>query len=179
MSTTRTGFKLPNCIINHYRLRQHINDGIIRRQTMGKFLLEVAGCCKDQNLLSDCFLIDQHGYDESLLELTFVQAQKYLLDPLNAPEPSDETGPGSHFVHPVEKLSTPKEPTATTSKVPSISVYPSPPASASPTQSSFHHSNPFSPSHKQAAFGDYPQAGSSRRSLDEPVDNRNGLRRGR
>lgn len=147
---------------------------------MGMFLREVAGYCKDQNMLSGCGCFDRstrHSLSP-YIELTYVQAQRYLLDPLNAPETSEETGPGSHFVHRVEKPSTPKEPTATTATVPAISVYPSPPASASPTQFSFHHSNPFSPSRRQAAFGDYPKAGPSRRSLDEPIDNGKGRRRG-
>ncbi|TVY59526.1 hypothetical protein LCER1_G000144 [Lachnellula cervina] len=105
-------------------------------------------------------------------------ATKYLLDPLNAPEPSEETGPGTHFTRPQE----PKGPTVSQSsrdsKSPTSSSYPTPPASASPTRSSFHPSNPYSPSHRQTAFGDYAQAGPSRRSSEEPHSNGKGRRRG-
>ncbi|PMD61394.1 uncharacterized protein K444DRAFT_611646 [Hyaloscypha bicolor E] len=107
-------------------------------------------------------------------------ASKYLLDPLTAPEPSQETGPGSHFNRP---SSTSKGPAvASTSKTPSVSAYPTPPTSASPTKSSFHPSNPYSSSsssaHRQAAFGAYPNAGPSRKSIDEPTGNDIGRRRG-
>jgi hypothetical protein len=64
------------------------------------------------------------------------------------------------------------------SKGASATVYPTPPGSASPTQSSFHPSNPYSPSHRKAAFGAYPNAGPSRRSVDEPVGDGKGRRRG-
>lgn len=115
------------------------------------------------------------------LFLTFLeQASKYLLDPLTAPEPSQETGPGSHFNR---APSTSKAPAvASTSKPPSVSAYPTPPTSASPTRSSFHPSNPYSSSstsaHRQAAFGAYPNAGPSGRSIDEPTGNGTGRRRG-
>ncbi|TVY78386.1 hypothetical protein LSUE1_G006622, partial [Lachnellula suecica] len=46
-----------------------------------------------------------------------------------------------------------------------------------PTQSSFHPSNPYSPTHRQVAFGDYQEAGPSRRSQDEPAGNGKGHRR--
>lgn len=59
-----------------------------------------------------------------------------------------------------------------------MTTYPTPPASASPTRSSFHPSNPYSPSHRQAAFGDYAPAGRNRKSLDEPIGNGKGRRRG-
>lgn len=36
---------------------------------------------------------------------TTKQAHAYLIDPLNAPEPSQETGPGSHFVRPESSAS--------------------------------------------------------------------------
>lgn len=99
-------------------------------------------------------------------------AAKYLLDPLTAPGPSEETGPGSHFVAPTptRSSSTSKEHNTTTSssrsKSPPSTVYPTPPSSASPTRSSFHPSNPFSPTHRQTAFGEYANSGSSRRSLE-------------
>ncbi|KAL9105721.1 MAG: hypothetical protein Q9227_009161 [Pyrenula ochraceoflavens] len=94
-------------------------------------------------------------------------AKEYLLDPLNAPEPADETGPGTHFVAPPSSTSasanipTPspsvlssknpyrrlskshKSPFANTSEVSTdhdsraAATYPSPPPSASPRQSKF------------------------------------------
>jgi len=104
-------------------------------------------------------------------------ASKYLLDPLTAPEPNEETGPGSHFIR---EPSTSKGPAVTsTSKTPSGSSYPTPPPSASPTQASFHPSNPYSSSsHRQAAFGAYPNSGPNRKSPDEPIGNGKGRRRG-
>ncbi|KAG0651201.1 Pears and lemons 1 [Hyphodiscus hymeniophilus] len=112
-------------------------------------------------------------------------ASKYLLDPLTASEPSQETGPGSHF------YTTPISRAASTSKSPPSKVapsthsrstsgskgYPTPPGSASPSQSSFHPSNPFSPNHRQTAFGDYPKS-TSPQNVDEPVGNGKGRRRG-
>ncbi|TKW59479.1 hypothetical protein CTA1_4213 [Colletotrichum tanaceti] len=85
-------------------------------------------------------------------------AKAYLLDPLTAPEPSQETGPGSSFINPDPLLRTfsqkkkGKEPVKNSDKSHSshsrVSLYPTPPASASPTRSSFRSSNPFSPTHK-------------------------------
>ncbi|KAI4730017.1 hypothetical protein E4T49_02247 [Aureobasidium sp. EXF-10728] len=49
-----------------------------------------------------------------------VQAQAYLIDPLNAPEPSQETGPGTHFY----------PPGATPTKTASPTASPSSPASS-------------------------------------------------
>lgn len=107
-------------------------------------------------------------------------ATKYLLDPLTAPEPNEETGPGSHFTTTVGRAPfASKGPSASTSsKPPAVSTYPTPPTSASPTRSNFHPTNPYSPSHRQAAFGDYQNAGPSRRSIEEPVGNGKGRRRG-
>ncbi|KAI9744555.1 MAG: hypothetical protein M1818_002084 [Claussenomyces sp. TS43310] len=98
-------------------------------------------------------------------------AHKYLLDPLNAPEPSQEDGPGSHF---------------TRKDTPPSNTYPTPPASASPTQSSFHPSNPFAgvAAHRQEAFASYADERSSRRkssdrkSPEEQPQQRTGRRRG-
>ncbi|KAH8596689.1 hypothetical protein B0O99DRAFT_685684 [Bisporella sp. PMI_857] len=106
-------------------------------------------------------------------------ASKYLLDPLNGPEPSQETGPGSHFTRPT---STPKIASSTTSKHSGNTVsghYPTPPSSASPSRSSFHPSNPFanSPTYRQSAFRDYER--SSRKNLDEQVTKAKGHRRER
>jgi hypothetical protein len=114
------------------------------------------------------------------LKLKHFQATKYLLDPLTAPEPNEETGPGSHFTTTVNRAPfASKGPSASaSSKSPAVSTYPTPPASASPTRSSFHPTNPYSPSHRQAAFGDYQNAGPSRRSIEEPVGNGKGRRRG-
>ncbi|KAJ9152145.1 hypothetical protein NKR23_g2711 [Pleurostoma richardsiae] len=76
-------------------------------------------------------------------------AKKYILDPLTAPEPSQETGPGSSFYNVRRSLSmNTKEPESATHrqhrKHNSSGGYPSPPSSASPSRSSFHPSNPFS-----------------------------------
>ncbi|TEY67254.1 hypothetical protein BOTCAL_0128g00140 [Botryotinia calthae] len=111
------------------------------------------------------------------------RAQQYLIDPLTAPEPSEETGPGSHF-----KSSIPRTQSSSfgrnnsTKKTaqPTVSSYPTPPSSASPTKSSFSSNNPYS-SHRQSAFGGYPKSngGSLRNSLDGPVSNNGkGRRRG-
>lgn len=115
---------------------------------------------------------------------SFTQAQKYLIDPLNGPEPSAETGPGSHFASSVPQAqSSSVGRSSSTKKTPGTTVtsYPTPPASASPTKSSFSSNNPYS-SHRQSAFGDYAnskQGGSLRQSLDEPVGNNGkGRRRG-
>ncbi|KUJ24331.1 uncharacterized protein LY89DRAFT_776465 [Mollisia scopiformis] len=95
-------------------------------------------------------------------------AAKYLLDPLTAPEPSQETGPGTHFTTTVNRAPSTSKTAAvsTSSKTPSSTFYPTPPSSASPTQSTFSSKNPYasSPSHRQAAFADYTNAGPSRRS---------------
>ena len=70
------------------------------------------------------------------------QASKYLLDPLTAPEPSQETGPGTHYRSTfADNIS---EVSASSSKhknKPSVDVreknYPSPPKSASPRHNQF------------------------------------------
>ncbi|EXF80329.1 hypothetical protein CFIO01_11612 [Colletotrichum fioriniae PJ7] len=92
-------------------------------------------------------------------------AKAYLLDPLTAPEPSQETGPGSSFINPDPLLRTfsqkkkGKEPVQSSDKSQTshrahsrTSSYPTPPASASPTRSSFHSSNPFSPTYQRASL---------------------------
>ncbi|RNJ52921.1 hypothetical protein D7B24_002655 [Verticillium nonalfalfae] len=64
-------------------------------------------------------------------------ANQYLLDPLTAPEPSQEDGPGSTFVNPDPLLRTfsrrNKDSTASKNETP----LPTPPTSASPTRVSF------------------------------------------
>ncbi|KAM3088432.1 hypothetical protein ACMFMG_000077 [Clarireedia jacksonii] len=100
-------------------------------------------------------------------------ATKYILDPLNAPGPSEETGPGSRFNSSMAKPSSSRS-----SKSPAVTSYPTPPASASPTRSSFHPSNPYASSHRQSAFSSYGSPGNGRRSLDEPVNSDKGRRRG-
>jgi hypothetical protein len=132
------------------------------------------------------FELDQSTTITTEPQLTTFQAYKYLLDPLNEPSPSEETGPGSHFVkQPSRASSTSKGPAVTSSprssthrKSPSTTSYPTPPGSASPTQSSFHPSNPYSPSHRQTAFGAYNEDGPKRRSLDGKPGNGKGRRRG-
>jgi len=91
-------------------------------------------------------------------------ATKYLLDPMNEPEPSEETGPGSHFSNTVAQApAVPKEPAvSSTLKSPVSSTYPTPPTSASPTQSNFHPTNPYSP-HRREAFAESSDKGKGRR----------------
>lgn len=78
------------------------------------------------------------------------QASKYLLDPLNAPEPSEETGPGTHFSSPFSSNNPyPSPPTSENQKkTPSAhnrqtsgsgGEYPSPPDSA-PASPHYEHS---------------------------------------
>ncbi|KAI4119112.1 MAG: hypothetical protein LQ345_000921 [Seirophora villosa] len=76
-------------------------------------------------------------------------AQKYLIDPLTAPEPSEETGPGTHY-NSTFSSNPYRQSTSTTSsqkKAPAVSVretnpdhpngLPSPPSSASPQRDRF------------------------------------------
>ncbi|KAF7863879.1 hypothetical protein EAF04_006844 [Stromatinia cepivora] len=110
-------------------------------------------------------------------------AQQYLIDPLNGPEPSEETGPGSHFKSSIPQTkSSSFGRSSSTKKTPESTVtsYPTPPASASPTKSSFNSKNPYS-SHRQSAFSGYSNSnsGSLRKSLDEPIGNGNGKGRRR
>lgn len=76
-------------------------------------------------------------------------AKAYLLDPLTAPEPSQETGPGSSFYNPRRSLSVRTgHQVSTNPQKPNHDFnerrYPTPPHSVSPTTSDFHPSNPFS-----------------------------------
>lgn len=77
----------------------------------------------------------------SSLTMTFMQATKYLLDPLTAPEPSDETGPGTHFTRELSN----NNKSHRAEKQASVSAYPTPPSSASPSRSTFSSNNPYSP----------------------------------
>ena len=63
------------------------------------------------------------------------KASKYLLDPLNAPEPSAETGPGTHFDSTLAPTKDNKKQPQTT--VEEVKPYPSPPHSTSPHTSRF------------------------------------------
>ncbi|ESZ97349.1 hypothetical protein SBOR_2279 [Sclerotinia borealis F-4128] len=101
------------------------------------------------------------------------QAQQYLIDPFSTPEPSEETGPGSHFNSSIPHT----QPSSfgrssSTKKTPKtiVNSYPTPPASASPTKSTFSSNNPYA-SHRQSAFSGYSNinGGSLRKSLDGPV----------
>ena len=90
------------------------------------------------------------------------QATKYLLDPLNAPAPSEETGPGTHYGSSFAPNTT-QESSSQLSKENKngpINVreaaYPSPPTSASPRQDRFPH--------RQEAFNGYGGGGGSRQS---------------
>ncbi|KEY74036.1 hypothetical protein S7711_02626 [Stachybotrys chartarum IBT 7711] len=93
------------------------------------------------------------------------QARKYILDPLRAPEPSQETGPGtSHYIqrHTSVPRATSSSPSSSRPTVHLVerrkqaidslahatSGYPSPPSSASPNRVNFPPSNPYSPSRK-------------------------------
>ena len=103
--------------------------------------------------------------------LIVTQASKYLLDPLTAPEPSQETGPGTHFYP--SKSSATSVASDTRSEVPkrksvaSVDVrpkssspknaYPSPPASASPRANN-------RPARRQEAFSNFDGAFSPRQS---------------
>jgi hypothetical protein len=73
--------------------------------------------------------------------LTGNQASKYLLDPLTAPEPSEETGPGSSFrstfAPASDTKSTPQLSDEKKRASDSVHSYPSPPHSASPSQTKF------------------------------------------
>ncbi|KAG9240077.1 hypothetical protein BJ878DRAFT_528418 [Calycina marina] len=84
-------------------------------------------------------------------------ATKYLLNPLNEPEPREVTGPGAHFVGPNSMYQKPTSIDSAHIKTPPHS-YPTPPTSASPTRSSFHASNPLSPSYRQSAFSNYNES---------------------
>ncbi|KXH66608.1 hypothetical protein CSAL01_05281 [Colletotrichum salicis] len=118
------------------------------------------------------------------LEVLVAKAKAYLLDPLTAPEPSQETGPGSSFINPDPLLRTfsqkkkGKEPVQNSDKSQTshrahsrTSSYPTPPASASPTRSSFHSSNPFSPTYKHASLSLYggPASPASPSSPNHPL----------
>ncbi len=79
-----------------------------------------------------------------LSSYTAQQAKRYILDPLTAPEPSQETGPGSSFFNPSRSLSyRAKEPPPKRGRR-GQNGYPTPPQSASPSRTTFHPSNPFS-----------------------------------
>ncbi|KAI9850247.1 MAG: hypothetical protein M1838_005973 [Thelocarpon superellum] len=82
-------------------------------------------------------------------------ASKYLLDPLNAPQPSEETGPGSSFITPPDQKARPSNRPSYLQRSSSgpprglgVDVknkYPTPPTSASPRMEQFptmsaHHS---------------------------------------
>ncbi|KAI9680087.1 MAG: hypothetical protein M1817_005103 [Caeruleum heppii] len=67
-------------------------------------------------------------------------APKYLLDPLTAPEPIDETGPGTHFRRPDSVASSSRTtllPQQTPPNRNPFNAYPSPPYSASPRTGRF------------------------------------------
>jgi hypothetical protein len=178
---------IPGCLVCWLSISQNVDCFFQSKQKLSKDGASVRGqamgeCpCKRAPATQQGFKLDRMLINIIRSFLTSLeQASKYLLDPLTAPEPSQETGPGSHFNRP---SSTSKGPAvASTSKTPSVSAYPTPPTSASPTKSSFHPSNPYSSSsssaHRQAAFGAYPNAGPSRKSIDEPTGNGIGRRRG-
>ncbi|KAI9648390.1 hypothetical protein NHQ30_003023 [Ciborinia camelliae] len=109
-------------------------------------------------------------------------AQKYLIDPLYAPEPSAETGPGSRLNSSIPRTQSSNfDRSSSTKKTPktAVSFYPTPPSSASPTKSSFSSNNPYS-SHRKSAFSvSHSNSGSLSKNLDVPAgDNGKGRRRG-
>ncbi|GAB7341585.1 hypothetical protein MBLNU457_7792t1 [Dothideomycetes sp. NU457] len=115
---------------------------------------------------------------------TSKQAQSYLIDPLNAPEPSQETGPGSHFHAPPEEIA-PASTGDSTNPFRRASVTKSPEVKTHSRQTSrdFGASghSPRSaafPSHRDEAFGG--MGGPSRRSIDSPpaYDGSGRIRRG-
>ncbi|TLD29225.1 hypothetical protein PspLS_03613 [Pyricularia sp. CBS 133598] len=86
-------------------------------------------------------------------------AKKYILDPLTAPEPSQECGPGSSFVRPTGRALSVKTPQDDKKRKKDIaSAYPSPPSSSSPTRSAFRSSQS-------------PTSGNNSRSSPVPADN--------
>ncbi|KAL8422203.1 hypothetical protein RB596_002809 [Gaeumannomyces avenae] len=105
-------------------------------------------------------------------------AKKYILDPLTAPEPSQECGPGSSFASPpCRRVSFNKNENKgpNTGKTTKRTPYPSTPSSTSPSRSSFQPENPFSdkpaiPSDGQAtnrpAFGRSSSSGHPPRYSD-------------
>ncbi|KAI6372537.1 hypothetical protein MCOR25_003697 [Pyricularia grisea] len=92
-------------------------------------------------------------------------AKKYILDPLTAPEPSQECGPGSSFVSPTGRslsVRTPKDEKRRRKDI--ASAYPSPPASSSPTRSAFRSSqSPTSGNNSSSSPVSPNDLGSSRR----------------
>ena len=96
------------------------------------------------------------------VQLTYLQASKYVLDPLTAPEPSQETGPGTHYNSTFSPNNPYRKSTASAASTPpssarprssekqartsvevigtptsSHSGYPTPPSSASPRHAHF------------------------------------------
>lgn len=75
------------------------------------------------------------------------QSSKYLLNPLIVPKPSQETGQGTHFNSFMDQ------------KTPSYTAYLTPPASASPSRTTFSSTNPWRSAQRTQASGDYVQDG--------------------
>jgi hypothetical protein len=139
------------------------------------------------------FNLNPSLYSATVVDLSLMsypeQANKYLLDPLTAPEPSQETGPGSRLISSApgsratsgSRASAPFRHPVRDSKGPVGNSYPTPPSSASPSQSSFHPSNPFaSSSYRQAAFGGYSNSAApgGKSTEERTVESAKGRRRG-
>lgn len=90
-----------------------------------------------------------------------------MLDPLTAPEPSQETGPGTHFY---QKDSSSRR----AEKQASVSTYPTPPASASPSRSTFSSNNPYSTSPRQQTFSGQEKSRRARAGSFDPDASGNG-----
>lgn len=114
----------------------------------------------------------------------FLQTSKHLLSSPRIPHPSEQSQspPPPPYTASSSSSSVPRDSKTRGSiagstshrKTPSISVYPTPPASASPTRSSFHPSNPYSSaasSRRQSVLSDQSRGNlaSSVRSPTEPV----------
>ncbi|KLU88579.1 hypothetical protein MAPG_07565 [Magnaporthiopsis poae ATCC 64411] len=83
-------------------------------------------------------------------------AKKYILDPLTAPEPNQECGPGSSFASPPcrrTSFNNGDSRGASSSKGTKRTNYPSPPSSTSPSRSVFRLENPFSDNRATSSDG--------------------------
>ncbi len=97
------------------------------------------------------------------------QASKYLLDPLTAPAPSEETGPGTHYASTFSPASAETAPSQSTKsrQIETVGVHKaSHNATSSPSQS--HSSSPRQErfSHRSTAFSGDDEGHRQRRSLD-------------
>ena len=104
------------------------------------------------------------------LVLIIPQASKYLLDPLNAPQPSDETGPGTHYGSTFAAQPTGASATSSTTvprKTPSTSVTSSGPSTdqkPTPSVSTRSSNNPYRNGNRSSnGYPTPPQSASPRK----------------